>query len=277
MWYYLRKFEGLLLIPPFMLYYALKGITFSIRCQRCHRWISDQLYIRSGICERCWRQMPQSDAAYEKAYSRIPPRLNPAHEHFYRRVVKRVGEGKILDVGCGHGYLLARLQSQHRSLYGMDMTKGAIRVAQDRIKEGSFRLADARKIPFKSDTFDYLICTDVLEHIEGNEAIRECYRVLKPGGIALITVPNGKGPWGRYFVGHIRLFSFESIVALLREAGFEIVSGQKFGLHVPLVTVFLSILSQALDKNLLFSPELNINVPEFLATTFLIECRKPSI
>lgn len=275
MWYYLRKFEGLLLIPPFAIYYALKGITFSIRCERCYRWIFDQLYIRSGICEKCWWQMPQSDAAYEKAHSRIPPRLNPSHEHFYRRIIKKVGEGKILDVGCGHGYLLARLQSQHRSLYGMDMTGGTIKVAQDRIKEASFRLADAREIPFKSDTFDYLICTDVLEHIEGDEAIRECYRVLKPGGTALITVPRGKGAMGKYFVGHIRLFSFEEIATLLRQAGFEIISGQKFGLHVPLVTVFFSILSQALGKNLPFSPELNISVPEFLATTFLIECRKP--
>ncbi|HEY42269.1 MAG TPA: class I SAM-dependent methyltransferase [Dehalococcoidia bacterium] len=235
------------------------------------------MYIRTGICEKCWWQMPSTDDAYIKAHSLIPPRLNPAHEHFYRRIIKKVGDGKVLDVGCGHGFLLSRLRSQRRSLYGMDVTNGAVRVARDRIEEGNFHLANARKIPFESDTFDYLICSDVLEHIEGDEAVRECYRVLKPGGAALITVPNGKGPWGKYFVGHIRLFSFESIVALLKEAGFEIVSGQKFGLHVPLVTVSLGVLSQALDKNLPFSPELNIDVPEFLATTFMIVCRKPSV
>lgn len=276
MWHWLRKFEGFLFIPPFAVYYVLKGIPFSLRCERCHRWILDQMYIRTKICEKCWWQMPATDIAYEEAHNRIPPRLNPAHEHFYRRIIERVGNGKVLDVGCGYGFLLSRLRSQHRGLYGMDITCGAVRVGKNRINEGNFHHADARKIPFRSDTFDYLICSDVLEHIEGDEAVKECYRVLKPGGIALITVPNGKGPWGRYFVGHIRLFSFQSIMALLREADFEIVSGQKFGLHVPLVTISLGVISQALDKNLPFSPELNLDVPEFLATTFLIECRKPS-
>jgi SAM-dependent methyltransferase len=157
----------------------------------------------------------------------------------------------------------------------MDISRGGINDAKSRVKSGSFCLGDSRTLPFKSGNFDYLISTEVLEHIVGNDAIRECYRVLKPNGIALITVPNGRGPGGRYFPYHIRLFTFKSLMTFLEEAGFEIVSGEKFGLYIPFVTIALAMLSQALGKNLPFSPVLNIKVPEFLATSFFIECRKP--
>ena len=106
--------------------------------------------------------------------------------------------------------------------------------------------------------------------------MRECYRVLKSGGTALFTVPNGKGPSGEYDPDHIHLFTFESIVNLLRESGFEVVSGQKFRLYIPLVSRFLELLIWASGRRLPFLPFLDIEVPEFLAMNFHIECQKPA-
>jgi len=276
MWYCLRKFEGMLLLLPFMVYYALLGITFSIRCRKCGSWLFDQQFLRSGICEKCTREMALSepDDYYEKEHLVIRP-VSPAQEHHHKRIVKRVGYGRILDIGCGSGQVLSRLGLQ-RELYGMDIAQGSVNTAKIRVKDGSFCTGDARHIPYKTDTFDYLICTEVLEHIEGNDAIRECYRVLKPNGVALITVPNGSGASGKYFPYHIRLFSYSSLITALEGEGFKIVSGQKFGLYIPFVTLFLITMSQALGKSLPFCPILNVRVPEFLAEHFLIECRKPS-
>ena len=124
------------------------------------------------------------------------------------------------------------------------------------------------------NTFDFLTCTEVLEHIRGDDAIRECYRVLKPGGVALFTVPNGKGVLGEYFTAHVRFFTFGSITNLLKETGFEIVSGQKCGLYIPFVCRFISAYNSARGRHHAFPPMLNLRVPEFLATSFFIECRK---
>ena len=137
-------------------------------------------------------------------------------------------------------------------------------------------VADARSIPFNSNTFDYVVCTEVLEHIEGNDPMKECYRVLKPGGVALFSIPNGKGPYGKYFVSHIQFFTFQSITDLLRETGFAIVSGEKFGLFVPFLTSSLGMLSNVVGRDLLPLTILDkMAMPEPLAHTFFIECRKP--
>jgi SAM-dependent methyltransferase len=276
MWYWLRKFEGLLVIPPFAAYYILRGISFFIRCRKCGRWLFDQQFLRDGICERCTREMVLSEPGEFYREEHIVVRsISPGQEHYDRRTAKRVGYGRILDVGCSYGRLLSRVAVQ-QELYGMDVSAGAISMARIRVKDGNFCLGDARSIPYKSNSFDYVICTEVLEHIEGNDPIRECYRVLKPNGVALITVPNGKGTSGKYFPYHIRLFSFSSLTGSLEEAGFEIISGQKFGIYIPFVTCLLGMTSLALGRNLPFCPILNIDVPEFLADHFFVECRKPS-
>ena len=203
------------------------------------------------------------------------PHVRQEGEYHDRRTAKGVGYEIILDVGCGRGYLLSMLKPEGRALCGLDVSPAAARAAKTIVRDASFLAGEAQNVPFKSDSFDYLICTELLEHLQGDGAIREFYRVLKPGGTVLITVPNGKGPEGKFWSAHIRFFSFSSIMDFLKGAGFEIVSGQKFGLYIPFVTRFIRILSHLLDKNLPFSSELNIEVPEFLAATFLIECRKP--
>jgi len=275
MWYWLIKLEGMVLAPPFVVYYALRGIPFSLRCKKCQRWLIEQRSLRPGICRKCQREMifSRHPEFWSKEYASC--RYLELSGFIHRRVAKRVTDGRILDVGCGAGYILSRMQSQQRELFGFDITLEGVKRAKERVKEANFYLGDAGNIPFKSDTFDCLICSEILEHIPSDDPIKECYRVLKPAGIAVITVPNGKGPSGKEPT-HIRLFSSLSIVNLLKEAGFEVISCQKFGLYLPFITPLLSIIYQILGKGPPPLYPLDINVPEFLAIDFLIECRKPS-
>lgn len=126
-----------------------------------------------------------------------------------------------------------------------------------------------------SDSFDYVTTTDVPEHIAGDDALRECYRVLKQKGTALFIVPNGKGAWSKA-TNRVRFFTFESFVAFVQQAGFEIVSACQFGFYIPFITHLFEVVSYAVGRKLPFSNSLNIKVPEFLVSGFFIECRKPN-
>lgn len=280
MWYWLMKFQGKLLVPVFAVYYALRHIPFHIRCIICHRCL-DQTYMCLGICESCQREMTSSDNYYaymsdyrDQKIERIVYPTKLIFDAFYRRIVGRAKDGKVLDVGCGQGYILSGIKKQHTTLYGIDIQEPDIRVARNWVEGGHFCLGDIRSLPYRSNAFDYLICTEVLEHVEGDDVIKECHRVLKPGGVALITVPNGRGASGKINPTHIRLFTFKAITNLLRVSGFSEVHGQKFGLYLPFISPLLELLLRVSGRRLPISTCLDIKVPEFLATNFFLECRK---
>ncbi|MFC1940378.1 class I SAM-dependent methyltransferase [Chloroflexota bacterium] len=279
----MKKLEGMLLIPfiPLLIaYWILRGTPFFFRCKWCgNPWLFlDLRQFRDGLCEKCFRAKLASSPTefHQLLYEEIIPRArNPEFDWLFKRIARKVREGRVLDVGCETGYLLSKLNLPQGLLYGLDVTSGAIKIAKKRVEGANFSVANAINIPYKSDTFDYLLCTEVLEHIEGDAAARECYRVLKPGGVAFFIVPNGKGVAGKYMCAHIRFFSFQSIINLLREAGFKIVHRDKFGLYIPFVTSSLGFLSCVLHKDLPFSSALwRLKVPEFLSVNFYIECRK---
>lgn len=277
MWYWLGKFESLLFYIPFLMYASLRRIPYSTRCRSCGRWLWRWEDCWNSLCERCAQEevTTNEEGFYDKVYSRVALDAHSSvHEHLYRAVEESMGFGKILEVGCGRGYMLSRLQSPQRELYGIDISGAAAKIAKAHTTEASTFAADVRKLPFKSNCFDYLICLEVLEHIEGDEAIKECLRVLKPGGKALFSVPNMKGVGGR-IAGHVRFFTFASSLEYVRQAGFEITSARKMGLYIPILTYSLSMLSLATNKNIPLNHPVGISVPEFLAIAFFIECRKP--
>lgn len=85
--------------------------------------------------------------------------------------------------------------------------------------------ADACDLPFENSEFDLVVCMDVLEHIEKDDvAIREIWRVLKMGGVALISVPENPGLWSSHDViaSHFRRYSKVNLINELSDCGFHI-------------------------------------------------------
>jgi 2-polyprenyl-3-methyl-5-hydroxy-6-metoxy-1,4-benzoquinol methylase len=275
MWYGLNRLEGVVFFLPFLIYASIKHIPYSTRCSRCGKRTFNYENCRDRLCETCLKKAALNSPAelHEGRRSRaLNTRANPGETHIYRRVAGRIGQGKILDVGCGVGSLLAGLETSRRDLYGVDIITPQAGGKTSHIK---FITAPATHLPFEAGIFDYVTCTEVLEHIESDDAIKECFRVLKPGGTALITVPNGSGPFGR-IAEHIRYFSFQTMSELLKNAGFTIVGSAKFGLYLPILTRSMMILSLVAGKDMPLSYPLNLDVPESIATSFFFECRKPS-
>lgn len=97
----------------------------------------------------------------------------------------------ILDIGCGTGHLAGELMQRGYTAWGVDLSEGMVEYAREHYNRDHFRVGDIERIPFPDNTFDAVMCLGVMEYLEKDEpALREMWRVLKPGGRAVITTPN---------------------------------------------------------------------------------------
>lgn len=103
---------------------------------------------------------------------------------------------RILDVGCNIGKDLFALPNGHKmSRVGLDQAFNLVylasRLAQARGDKIYFCQGNGENLPFCSETFDIVWCSDVIEHFnDPHRSLQEFWRILKPGGVVLISTPN---------------------------------------------------------------------------------------
>jgi ubiquinone/menaquinone biosynthesis C-methylase UbiE len=105
----------------------------------------------------------------------------------------QIAAGKdVLDAGCGTGYGAQILQmAGAASLTAVDISSEAVAATAGRVSPADVVRADLRDLPLEDDSFDLVVCWEVIEHVdEGERAISELRRVLKPSGILLVSSPN---------------------------------------------------------------------------------------
>ena len=136
---------------------------------------------------------------YEKYPQGLPglpsiPEVYEGHQYLITRV-RNNHPSRLLDAGCGKGYLGEELVKYVQNYYGFDLSDTAIAIAGKRIKGGKFRAGSISKLPYENECFDCIVCSEVLEHIPRYPiAIQELSRVLKPGGEMLVSTPNKLNP-----------------------------------------------------------------------------------
>lgn len=130
---------------------------------------------------------------------------------------------RLLDLGCGPGGMRPML-TQFGQLTSTDFSIAALQFCQAQHLD-HLLAADAMRLPFVTDAFDAACVLDVLEHLSDDAlAAHELFRVIKPDGKLLLTVPACQFLWGRQDIvnHHFRRYAASRLRALLRSAGFEV-------------------------------------------------------
>ncbi len=122
--------------------------------------------------------------------------------------------GKILDVGCGQGLLLKKIGQRAAAgsqLFGLDISPKLVGMARENNPGATIEVGDAEAMPYPDGEFDIVCMTEALEHmLDYGRALAEIHRVLKPGGIFIVSVPNRD--WARYdFYDKIRNHSMQPV------------------------------------------------------------------
>lgn len=162
----------------------------------------------------------------------------------------------LLDVGCGRGRHSFEAMVRGVDVLSLDLDEIALKQAEldardlratglipERVRNGFLR-GDAHRLPFLDGAFDRVIAAEVLEHI-GDDAtvMNEIFRVLRPGGRAVVTVPRFwpervcwalSDEYHQVEGGHVRIYTGHVLRQRLRTAGFQVVdSHHSHALHSP--------------------------------------------
>jgi SAM-dependent methyltransferase len=110
------------------------------------------------------------------------------------------GPGEVLDAGMGAGRLLAELAACGWTVSGIDASAEMVAVARSRLPEAAARLVQGKieSLPYADASFDAVVATGVLEYSELEGALRELARILRPGGLAVVSNPNPDNLYGMW-------------------------------------------------------------------------------
>jgi ubiquinone/menaquinone biosynthesis C-methylase UbiE len=126
---------------------------------------------------------------------------------------------RILEVACGRGGFSRLLASKGAIVCGVDFSESAIKIANEKLlrhpvpaDQLTYVQADAQSLPFEPASFDIVISCETIEHIPDHRAaVREMFRVCKPGGVLYLTTPNYLNLMGLYLVyANVRHPGFKS-------------------------------------------------------------------
>jgi len=206
-------------------------------------------YRRCAACgTRALAAMPgegELRVRYEASYPRTfaPARIRAPRREMLGGVLahlrRHTAPGRLLDVGCGGGHLLQAAGGAGWCAIGSDLSHAACVAA--RVAGAPVTQSQAGALPFRDGALDVVTLVNVLDHtVSARRTLDEAARVLRPGGLLVVRVPNGPmhanaartlarlGPLARlrgldaFPILHLYAFGRRALVRLLTGAGFDV-------------------------------------------------------
>lgn len=167
-----------------------------------------------------------------------PKFLGATRLKYCLKALKKVSQGKVLEIGCGGG-AFSRAIKKHRpefKIVGSDISHKALQAAREIDGGVKYQEADVYDLSFKNNSFEAAVSFDVWEHLEKpQKAFKEVFRVLKPGGIFHFFAPLEGSSLSLYqllpkifyknkkeYTGHVQSYTEKELFKLLSKAGFRI-------------------------------------------------------
>jgi 2-polyprenyl-3-methyl-5-hydroxy-6-metoxy-1,4-benzoquinol methylase len=125
-------------------------------------------------------------------------------------VLEHLAKSVVLDAGCGKGVFSLEAAKNGFRVIAVDLSKKQLKLAKDLFDLEEIDIpvicCSLSNLPFGKETFNSVICCDVIEHVTKiSSSFSELHRVLTKGGRVCITTPNGYGPYGIIYDGCFRL------------------------------------------------------------------------
>lgn len=173
--------------------------------------------------------------------------------HFYKLdMLKKIFRkyiprgGKALDLGCGRCLFTDIQPNWPFQIFSGDLDLGLIRERKREVPQNHWFISDASHAPFRSRYFDALFVGEIIEHISDPfPVLQEWKRVLKPGGVLILTTPNRErllakleGRERPYSPDHLHEFSYRELrEEVLPHAGFKVIDSR--GIYLELLLNWL--------------------------------------
>ena len=167
--------------------------------------------------------------------------------------IYKVKPNKLLDLGCGDGSFIRRIKNKFPNIktFGVDVNPNVIRL-NEIFNEKIFSNQDLLNLLFKKNTFDVVVCLDVLEHIKNlDDALNEIKRILIKNGYLITSEPTEnflyKGLRFLYKGTHsekegpgagAHYSNAKEIDRIIKKSGFRILDNKKIPLSFPLLDLF---------------------------------------
>jgi ubiquinone biosynthesis O-methyltransferase len=173
----------------------------------------------------------------------VPEKLKESDEIYqehlerYRFACHYVKDLVVLDAACGAGFGSRMMSDFAKQVYGIDISKESVEYAKEKYSNKNivYEQMDVAKITYPENFFDVVVSFETIEHVpEPEKFLNEIQRVLKAKGRLIISTPNvEKAGKGKQVLSafHIKEFTLEEILALLRNFKEQKVFAQKMSYH----------------------------------------------
>lgn len=172
------------------------------------------------------------DRYFERLYGSVPKQtwIDRLRDRIIHGMVTRYHDGgRLLEIGCGFGYLLARFDRSWQ-ICGTDISAHAAAVAQHRLPHGHIVAADIQEgVPF-GGSFDVTLATNVVEHLPNpQQAAQHFAEAVRPGGLLVVHLPTINNRFNRWVYSftyerdptHVYRPSGAQVNQLFEDAGFR--------------------------------------------------------